>query len=562
MPGAVGIWPDVQAPLGDYGGPLVGSWWALPETAPELDWLPNPWDDPEQVAAAEQRVWEACGELARALAPVLGHHDEQWWRWLLLPWLVYVTSVVEDCRVFARAAADAAPEAPLVRFARTEGPPPTMGVSVAQLRSEGHHRILAGEVAAELGLPGLDAQQADEARSRADAQESEGAVRGRRPPMALAREGLSRLLLERGAAAAAVIGHSGMTGRQAIALRRASGARVVPARPSSGPVPAASAEARATLAGAAIQGQGLAAVVSRLLPQLLPRSVLEGAADLRPRARAAYGVPSHVVVGNYGADEDMNTHMAECAASGHRVDHAQHGGFYLQAQVNAQERLELREGSTFLAWRDTPSPHLERIRDTHQGGDDVVLVEGLNPPDPFVVRFASTPLANQGYESAEMLGRLAEAVDGAVPLALSRFPRSGARRPPALERLAPSQGAGAIGAMRAARIAVVAYPDTPLIEAMVMGVPTIGLWNPRHWQLRESVRPLFERLRGAGLIADTPEEAAARVVDVYRDAPAWWASSDVAAARRNFVDALAPAGDWLEAWSRHLRSMASPRAEA
>jgi hypothetical protein len=255
----------------------------------------------------------------------------------------------------------------------------------------------------------------------------------------------------------------------------------------------------------------------------------------------------------------MNAHIADCAAAGHRVDHAQHGGFYLQAEVNAQERLELREGSSFLAWRDTPSPHLERLRGTHQGGDRVVIVEGLNPPDPFVIRFASTPLGDQGFESTELLGRFAAAVDPAVPLGLRRFPRAGAVRPPALEDVPQAPGAGATDALRTARLAVLAYPDTPFIEAMVLGVPAIGLWNPAHWRLREDARPAFAALEEAGVLFASPEAAAAQVSEVYAGASEWWSSGDVAAAREEFLTRFAPPGDWLAAWSTHLRPMRGGR---
>jgi putative transferase (TIGR04331 family) len=238
------------------------------------------------------------------------------------------------------------------------------------------------------------------------------------------------------------------------------------------------------------------------------------------------------------------------------VDHVQHGGFYLQARTNPQERLELREGSRFLGWREVPSPHLERIRGTHMGGTDIVVVEGLNPPDPFVIRFASTPLANQAYESNQQLEHFARAA-GELPLTLRRFPRAGASRPAALRALPPARGASAVEAMRSGRLVLVAYPDTPFFEAMVLGVPTIGLWNPAHWEPRPDAAPALRALTDAGIVFDSPEQAAARVREVHPRADDWWASDEVADARGLFIARFAPPGDWLAVWSAYLRAMSA-----
>jgi putative transferase (TIGR04331 family) len=360
-----------------------------------------------------------------------------------------------------------------------------------------------------------------------------------------------------------VIGHSGLDAGQALALHRRSGARIVarPNVPKDLPDSPPDAGRRQGLGGAGPPGDGLAALASRVIPDLLPTSVVEGAAHIAPRAEAAYGPPTHLLVGNYSTDELMNGHIAACAAAGRRVDHAQHGGFYLQARVNAQERLEIRDDSTFLAWRSTPNPHLERLRDTHRGGTDVVIVEGLNPPDPYVLRFASTPLGDQGWQSSELLEALVARTGLARShLRLKRFPPviPGVRYPPLLAGLPHQMPLGVHSAtdwMARARVAVIAYPDTPLVQAIVLGVPVLGLWNPAFWELREDARRPFEELAAAGVLFSDPADAAARLDEVYDHADEWWASSEVAAAREAFIARFAPPGDWLGAWSAHLKGM-------
>jgi putative transferase (TIGR04331 family) len=90
---------------------------------------------------------------------------------------------------------------------------------------------------------------------------------------------------------------------------------------------------------------------------------------------------------------------------------------------------------------------------------------------------------------------------------------------------------------------------------MVMGVPVLGLWNPAHWELRDDARAPFDALADSGVLFSDPAEAAARLEEVYDHADDWWVSSEVAAAREAFIARFAPAGDWLDAWSAHLKGM-------
>ena len=48
------------------------------------------------------------------------------------------------------------------------------------------------------------------------------------------------------------------------------------------------------------------------------------------------------------------------------------------------------------------------------------------------------------------------------------------------------------------------YPDTPFIEAMAIGVPTIGLWDPGLWEMRADAAPHFDRLERLGVVHSDP----------------------------------------------------------
>ena len=160
---------------------------------------------------------------------------------------------------------------------------------------------------------------------------------------------------------------------------------------------------------------------------------------------------------------------------------------------------------------------------------------------------------------AELVERLPQARRAQV--ALKRFPNvlGPAARPAVLQAL-PADGppGGAAAWMAASRLAVIPYLDTPLIESMVIGTPTVGLWNPVRWPLLRELEPLFARLRELGIIHTDPAAAAAHIDAVYDEVALWWDSAELVRARTEFVERLAIPGDWPAAWAWRLRELRDP----
>ena len=86
-----------------------------------------------------------------------------------------------------------------------------------------------------------------------------------------------------------------------------------------------------------------------------------------------------------------------------------------------------------------------------------------------------------------------------------------------------------------------------------MNVPTILFWDPERWEARPEAEPYLGELRRVGMLWDTPEEAAAKLTEVYDDPLRWWGSDETQAVRRRFTDRYALArADWVECWARAL----------
>lgn len=565
-------------------GPVLAGWWCADDDPDTKLVLPNPWDQRVGVAAMERRCWDVTTSLVHRLADVLddlhGPRGERYWQLVLGPWLLLLVAAVADRDLFVRTAAHLHPGAAALGFTAPDVPA-TMADAVQQLREPRGNASLMSRLAERRGLivealPAVDGTHTDASHVGLRSEMAAQALRDPRYAAALALDvGVSRASRfvtgrDRGRRVA-VVGKSGLHGLDELALvRSVRGLRFPRTPPPLSRVPVADDATRSRLPRAREDEDGLDASVLSLLPSVMPRSLLEGFDVVCETSRRGYGRPASIVVGNYSTDEVQNEFIARCDAEGGRVAFAQHGGFYGQPQVHAQERLEIGPGSEFWSWgqrtepeaRQVTSPWTARLRDTHRGGDAIVLIEGVHPPDRYVLRFSSTPLGNQVFAEADRLDDLVRSARRSREhMVLKRYPTQAttATRPPMLDALrsdGPRGSHGAAGWMQRAAIAVVAYPDTPFIEALVIGVPTVGLWDPALYEWRDDAHELVAGLAAARIVFSDPVAAAAHLDAVVQSPERWWKQSAVVAARSAFLDRFAPRGDWRLDWSTGLRRLA------
>ena len=93
--------------------------------------------------------------------------------------------------------------------------------------------------------------------------------------------------------------------------------------------------------------------------------------------------------------------------------------------------------------------------------------------------------------------------------------------------------------MSSSRIYISTYNATTYLETLFLNFPTIIFWQEKYWELRESAKPLFDLLKQVGIFHDTPDAAAAQLVNVWSDLPGWWNSDDVQTARLSFCKQFA-----------------------
>lgn len=93
--------------------------------------------------------------------------------------------------------------------------------------------------------------------------------------------------------------------------------------------------------------------------------------------------------------------------------------------------------------------------------------------------------------------------------------------------------------LKKTRIYISTYNATTYLESLSLNFPTIMFWNSKHWELRDSALPYFEKLKSVGIFHETPDSAARQMAAVWHDVPGWWQSAGVQAVRQEFCERYA-----------------------
>jgi putative transferase (TIGR04331 family) len=94
------------------------------------------------------------------------------------------------------------------------------------------------------------------------------------------------------------------------------------------------------------------------------------------------------------------------------------------------------------------------------------------------------------------------------------------------------------------RLVVHSYDSTGLLETLSLNVPTLGFWNDLFDEVLPEALPYYKLLRDAGILAETPEDAA-KLINMYWDRLGeWWFSQKVQEARITFCNKYAKTVDY------------------
>ncbi|MFH1724208.1 MAG: LIC12162 family protein [Elusimicrobiota bacterium] len=327
--------------------------------------------------------------------------------------------------------------------------------------------------------------------------------------------------------------------------------------------------------------EGISRALVALLPQNFPSLYLEGFAAARERIRRGWRRRPKVLVSAEGwvFNEALKFAGAEFYRSGTTLIGAQHGGGYGVDLDLPTEWMEKSTCDLYVTWgwtddegsapnRPLPNPRLFRLRgmgrkhDRREGSALLFVTDGF-PLYPF--QFYGFPIGREIERDFEdqfaFIAPLKESVGQDLTVRpypvergwrakdrlLDRFPGlrlDEARRP--LHESFPRTRLLAFNCL-----------GTAFLEALAYGMPCLVYLAPRFAKVRPQAEADLARLREAGILMDSPVEAARRAAELHRDPFSWWDSAVVRRARELWCERYAGGFQpWLDHWTRLLREAA------
>lgn len=297
------------------------------------------------------------------------------------------------------------------------------------------------------------------------------------------------------------------------------------------------------------------------LPENFPLAYLEGYAGLK---RGLRFILRHSPRAILAENNELHSGFLLVAAEmqeRHRTKliSVQHGGSYGAALLSPMERHDQRSADAYWSWgwrEGIAGPTLPMPALMPGGGflrrrgrrPSALLYCGNSNPR-YHHRFWSNPIGPQWAQVIEWRHRWIAALHATARARLQvRLYAAGSEylwgeRERLLEQFPDLHLQPATlpfrTALRRCALFVADTNHTTFLEAIAANVPSVIFWDARLNLLRPTATPYFDRLREAGVLADSPELAAATVNEIFEDPQAWWRTASVAEAvgefREHFV---------------------------
>lgn len=309
--------------------------------------------------------------------------------------------------------------------------------------------------------------------------------------------------------------------------------------------------------------QGL---LRQLIPYSIPVCYVENFKKykVKIKGRAAKIIGSAV---GWDFNEKFKFFAAESSLNGTRMVDFQHGGGYGMSLAIPAETSSLEKDIFYTwGWRSEnnektiplPSPYLSKLKDTHNKNGESILFAG-STIHKYLCRFFSFFTADDVPQYFLDKKRFVEHMHE-LPrkeLLYKPYPEIGWNETDAIKNMLPGINILSKGKltdlMQSSKLVVLDFLSTSNLEALTINVPTIWFWDTGIYLLRPEAEKYFDLLRDAGILFNTPEEAAQKVNQIFDDPLRWWLDPRVQEAKNIFCERFAAASSsWRREWADAL----------
>ena len=298
--------------------------------------------------------------------------------------------------------------------------------------------------------------------------------------------------------------------------------------------------------------------VRELIRDFLPTAFLEGFRDLErmiPLMRFPTNPKSIFTANRHLYDDVFNVWVANATSQGSSLTLGQHGGYFgISKYPSFAERHELSIADRYITWgwksssRTVPGPILTTIgmnrKSIATGSKLVVVTEQLwSLPRSSFSDFYDSPTYFEHLESC--IKDLPSNIRSSAKIRL--HPSDGITAKPMYDWWMQHIPGIEIDdcsdsfrkTLKSAKLIVVAHNSTTLPETFSMNIPTLVSWKPEWVEIRDSAKPIFNKLEEVGIFHSDSNELARHITAIWGDVDKWWQSSEVRDARKLFCASYA-----------------------
>ena len=298
--------------------------------------------------------------------------------------------------------------------------------------------------------------------------------------------------------------------------------------------------------------------VMELIRDYLPTAFLEGFSELRrsiPLMRFPTNPKSIFTANRHLYDDVFNVWVANATSQGSSLTLGQHGGYFgISKYPSFAERHELSIADRYITWgwksssRTVAGPILTTIgmnrKSIATGSKLVVVTEQLwSLPRSSFSDFDDSPMYVEHLESC--IKNLPSNIRNLAKIRL--HPSDGTTAKPMhdwwMQHIPGIEIDDCSNSFRktlkSAKLIVVAHNSTTLPETFSMNIPTLVSWKPEWVEIRDSAKPIFNKLEEVGIFHSDSDGLARHITEIWDDVDTWWQSSQVCDARKLFCDSYA-----------------------
>jgi putative transferase (TIGR04331 family) len=314
-------------------------------------------------------------------------------------------------------------------------------------------------------------------------------------------------------------------------------------------------------------------ILDWIIAEQIPKGYVEGYADLHKKSIDTFpNQPKAIFSANaYNGNTLFQLWTALQVERGAKLIGTQHGGHYGSGLWSASELHQIRICDRFYSWgwetRDSPNVRpltTGKFNEVKKGvtpnpEGTILMVSGSFPRYSYWMY--SVPVGPQMLDYIDDQYRFVQSVSAEVheQLLLRLYPHDygwdeASRWRDQCPTLKQYQGSKSIyQQLNESRLLIGTYNATTYLETFSANYPTILFWNPRHWELRHSAKPYFDDLRKMGILHDTPESAAKKVNEIFKDPLSWWNQIEIQETIDKFNYHFArTSDDWLQKWKNEF----------